>query len=80
MLRVTFVIGIINTIYCFTVYADGAARVENRAFERVYPLSSAAEAFAAGSVTAAGMSPSHHNVSFTAQMLLVIGTVVHCAF
>ncbi len=82
MIRMTLVIGIIDTLHRLTVDADRLAGMDYGTLERIPALPLLHEALAAGAVTAAGMLPSHHDISLAAQMLLliVVGTVLHRTF
>ena len=80
MVGMAFIIGIINTFYRFAVNTDGLAGMRNGAFERIHSLLLLPETLAAGAVAAAGMLPAHHNISFAAQMLFIVGTVFHRTF
>lgn len=80
MVRVTLVVGVVNTLYSFTVDADCRAWVRHRALERIPSLPLLQKALTAGTVTVISVLTSHHDVSFAAQMPVVVGTVIHCTF
>ena len=80
MIRHTLIITVIDALYRLTVDADRMAWMSQGAAERIPPLSLLRKALAAGAVTITGMLTSHHDVSLTAQTVLVIGTIFHNAF
>ena len=80
MVGMTFVIGIVDAFHRFTVNADGPAGMGNGAFKGIHSLPLLPETLAAGAVTAAGVVSAHHNVSLTAQMLIIVGTVFYRTF
>lgn len=80
MVCVTFVVGVVNTLYSFTVDADGGAWMRHGALEGISSLSLLHKALAAGTVTVICMFTAHHDVAFAAQMPVVVGTIIHCTF
>ena len=80
MIRMTFVIGIIDAFYRFAVNADGLAGMNHGAFKGTHPLPLLKEALAAGVVAIAGMFSAHHNIPFAAQAILIVGTILYAAF
>ena len=80
MIRMAFIIGIINALLRFAVDADGFARMDHGAFEGIHALPLLNKAFTAGSVAIAGALSSHHDISLAAQMLFIIGTILHRTF
>jgi len=69
----TFIVGIVHTLFRLTVDADGSAgMVEGADIGVATPLG---KALATGFVTVAGMAASHHDISFTAAILLIITAV-----
>ena len=78
MIGVTFIIGIIHAIRRLTVDADGSARMVKGTDIGI--AASLGKALAAGSVTIAGMTSSHHNIPFTAIIVLIIAAILHTAF
>ena len=73
MFRVTFIIGVVHTFCRLTVDADRPAGMFERADIRV--AASLRKALTAGPVTIAGMTASHHDIPFTAAILLIIAAV-----
>lgn len=80
MLRHTLVIAVMNAFYSLTVDADRLAGVCNRTGKRIRSFSLVVKAFAAGVITIAGMFSCHHDISFTAQAILIIGTTFYDTF
>lgn len=80
MVGVAFVIGIVDTFYRFTVNADGSAGMGNGALKGIHTLLLLSEALTAGAVAVAGMLSAHTNVPLTAQMLVIVGTIVYRTF
>lgn len=82
MIRMAFIIGIINAFHCLAIDTDGSAGVNDGACKGISALSFLNKAFAAGPVTAAGMLSAYHNVAFAAQMLriVIVGTIFHRTF
>ena len=80
MVCVTLVVGVVNTLYCFTVYTDSGTWMCHGALEGISPLPLLRKALAAGTVTVISMFTAYHDVAFAAQMLVVVGTVIHCTF
>ena len=80
MIRHTLVIAVINTLYRLAVNADGLTGMRQGITERFSSLSLLRKALTAGAVTVTGMFTSHHDVSLTAQTVLVIGTIFHNTF
>ena len=73
MLRVTFIIGVVHTFCRLTVDADRPAGMLQRADIRV--AASLGKALTAGPVTVTGVTASHHDIPFTAAILLIIAAV-----
>ena len=80
MIRHALVIAVINTFYRLTVDADRMAWMRQGITERFSSLSLLRKAFTAGAVTVTGMLAAHHDVSLTAQTVLIIGTIFHNTF
>ena len=80
MVRMAFVIGVVYTFYCLAVNADGFAGVNHRTLIGVHPLSFGDKALTAGSVTAAGMLSSYHDVSLATQVLVIITAIFYNTF
>lgn len=80
MIRHTLVIAVIDALYRLAVNADGLTGMRQRITERLPSFSLLHKTFTAGAVTVTGMFTSHHDVSLTAQTVLVIGTIFHNAF
>lgn len=80
MLRRAFIVGIVNTVGCLAVDADGGAGMRNRALKGIHSLPFLHEALTAGLVRAACMLAAHHNIALGAQMLLIIGTILYRTF
>jgi len=79
MIGMAFIIGIINAFRCLAVNADGFAGMDYRTFERIGSCPLLNKAFAAGIITIAGMLSAHHNISLTAQAILIVDTTLHSA-
>jgi len=73
MLRMTFIIGIIDTLCRLAVDADRPAWMIERTDIRVAP--SLGKTFAASTVTIAGMAASHHDIPFATTILLIITAI-----
>ena len=69
-----------NTFYSLTVDADRLAGMRDRTGKRIRSFSLVVKAFAAGIITVAGMLSCHHDISFTAQAILIIGTTFYDTF
>lgn len=80
MVRMTFVVGVVNTLHGFTVDADRGTWMRHGALEGIPSLPLLQKAFAAGTVTVISVLTAHHDVTFAAQVLVVVGTVIHCTF
>ena len=80
MIRIALIIGIVNTFYGFTVYAYGLAGVGHGTLKRLPAFPFLNKALTAGIVTIAGMFSAHHNVSFAAKAILIIGTILYRTF
>ena len=80
MIRVAFIIGIINTLYRFAVDADGFAGMDHRALKGILLVTPGDEAVTAGIVTVTRVLSSHHNIALTAQTLLIVGTILSRTF
>lgn len=80
MIRHTLVIAVMNAFYSLTVDADGLAGMRDRTGKRIRSFSLVVKAFAAGIITVAGMLSCHHDISFTAQTILIIGTTLYDTF
>lgn len=80
MIRHTLVIAVIDALYRLAVNADSLTGMRQRITERLSSFSLLHKTFTAGAVTVTGMFTSHHDVSLTAQTVLVIGTIFHNAF
>ena len=80
VIRMTFIIGIINALYRFIVNADGLAGMDHGAFEGILSLPPASKAVTAGIVTVTCMLSSHHNIALAAHGLLIIGTIFSRTF
>jgi hypothetical protein len=78
MFRVTFIIGIIDTLDSLTVNTDCAAGVIERTDIGI--VASLGKAFTACPVASIRMTASHHDVPFTAIIILIIGTVFYSTF
>jgi hypothetical protein len=73
MVGMAAIIAVINAFYCLTVYADGLARMRNRACKAV--AASLVKTFTTCIVAVTGMLSAHHNVTLTAAAVFVIGTI-----
>ena len=80
MVSMTLVIRVKNAFYRLAVNTDGSAGMCHGTFEGIHPFPLLGEAFAAGFAAVAGMLSAHHDVPFTAQALIVVGTVFHRTF
>ena len=80
MIRHTLVIAVIDALYRLTVDADRMAWMRQGITERFSSLSILRKALTAGAVTVTGMLAAHHDVSLTAQTVLIIGTIFHNTF
>ena len=80
MIRHTLVIAVIDALYRLTVDADRMAWMRQGIAKRFSSLSLLRKALTAGAVTVTGMLAAHHDVSLTAQTVLVIGTIFHNTF
>ena len=78
MFRMTLVVGIVHALFRLAVDTDCTAGVLQRTYISV--ITSLGKALAAGSVTIAGMTSSHHNIPFTAIIVLIIAAILHTAF
>ena len=74
VIRMTFIIGIINALYRFTVNADGLAGMHHGALEGIRALPPLGETLAAGFPTAAGLLSAYHDIPFAAILVLIIHT------
>ena len=73
MVCMAAVIAVVNTFYRLTVYADGLARMRNRACKTV--TASLVKTFTTCIIAVTGMLSAHHNVTLTAAAVFVIGTI-----
>lgn len=80
MIRHTLVIAVMNAFYSLTVDADRLAGMCDRTGKRIRSFSLVVKAFTAGVITIAGMFSCHHDISFTAQAILIIGTTFYDTF
>lgn len=80
VISVTFVISVVDTLHGLAVDTDGLAGMNYGALEGINSLPLGMEALATGSVTVIGMLSSHHDIAFTAQAPVVVGTILHCTF
>ena len=78
MLRMTLIVGIVHALFRLTVDADRAAGVLQRTYISVIP--SLGKTLAAGAVTVAGMTASHHDIALAAIILLIVTAVFHATF
>ena len=69
-----------NAFYSLTVDTDRLAGVRDGTGKRIRSFSLVIKTFATGIITVAGMLSCHHNITFTAQTVLIIGTIFHNAF
>ena len=76
MIRVAFIIRIIDAFVRITVNADRSAGMRYGTCKRPH-IASVLETPAAGIILAAGMSAFHHNIPLAAAPLAVIGTIFH---
>ena len=77
MLRRTFAVRIINALHRLTVNGNRPCRVHGIGCRIFFSLP---EAFTAGFVFLPGIFAAHKDISFTAQSVAVVGTVVHRTF
>ena len=77
MLRRTLIVVIIRTVAGFTVNADIIGRMAGTAGIRIAAALSRHKALTAGLALTAGALAAHHDVSFGAQVLLVVYAVFH---
>ena len=80
MIRHTLVIAVMNAFYSLTVDTDRLARVRDGTGKRIRSFSLVIKTFATGIITVAGMLSCHHNITFTAQTILIIGTTFYDTF
>lgn len=80
VIGMTLIVGIVNALHCLAVNADRGTGMHHGALEGIHPVSLLQKALTAGSVTVMGMLSAHHDVSLAAQMLIVVGTVIHRTF
>ena len=80
MVRMTLVVGVVDTFHRLTVYADGLTGVAQGALEGILPFSFLDEAVTACPFTVTCMLTAYHDIPLAAQALLVIGTIFHCTF
>ena len=77
MIRHTLVIAVIDAFYRLAVDADGFAGMGQGTGKGITSLSLLRKAFTTSTVTVTGMLAAYHDVSFTAQAILIIGTTIH---
>ena len=77
MIRHTLVIAVIDALYRLAVNADGLTGMRQGITERFSSFSLLRKTFTAGAITVTGVLAAHHDVSLTAQTVLVIGTIFH---
>lgn len=80
MIRRTLVIAVMNTFYSFTIDTDSLAGVRDGTGKRIRSFSLVIKTFATGIITVAGVLSCHHNITFTAQTILIIGTTFYDTF
>jgi hypothetical protein len=78
MLRVALIIRIVYTFYGLTVNADRPTRVTQGTDISI--VTSLGKAFTACPVACVRMTACHHDISFAATILLIIGTIFHSTF
>lgn len=80
MIRHALVIAVIDTLHCLAIDADGLTGMGQGTGKGIPSLSLLRKALTAGAVTVTGMLAAHHDVSLTAQTVLIIGTIFHNTF
>ena len=78
MFRMTLVVGIVHALFRLAVDTDCTAGVLQRTYISV--ITSLGKALAAGALTVAGMTATHHDITLAATILLVVTTVFHATF
>ena len=76
VVRIAFIIRIINTLIRLTVNADRPAGMGYSACKRPH-IASVFEALTTGVILAAGMSAGHHDIPLAAAPVIVVGTIFH---
>lgn len=76
MLRMAFILAVINTFYRLTVNANRPAWVFQGTGIRISPFFG--KAFAASSIHILCMLSSNHYIAFAAALALVVNTIIYC--
>jgi len=72
------IIGIVHALFRLAVDADRAAGMLQRTY--ICVIAPLGKALAAGAVTVAGMTASHHDIPLTAIVLLIVTAIFHTTF
>lgn len=80
MVCVAFVVGIVDALHRLAVDADGRTGMNHGTLEGIHPFPLRSKALTAGPVTVAGPFSANHDVALAAQVLVIVGAIIHRTF